>query len=147
MLEMLDHAGSRKPAKCSAPGGRNVLALLGEAFDMRLVNDRILPGDSGLALLSPGERLIDHHAFRHSPRIIEAIEGEVGARTAGAITEMGVAPNQPAADPFGIGIDQKLVGIEAKAAFGLIGSINPVPVKLPWHHIVEIAVPDVFRPL
>src|SRR5262245_51144597 len=144
---MSDHAGSRKPAKCAPPRNRNILALLGEAFDVGLVDNGVLPGDSGSALLSPGERLVHYDAFGHAAGIVSAVERQVGACAAGAVTEMSIAPGQTPADPFGIGIDQKLVRIEAKAALRLIRAVDPIAVELPRRHVVEITVPDVFGAL
>ncbi len=43
--KMLDQAGRRQAAEQPAPAGRNVLAQHGDALDVRLVDDRVVPGD------------------------------------------------------------------------------------------------------
>ena len=69
----------------------------------------------------------------HAARIVAPVEGEIGARAAGAITEMRVAPDQPAGEALGIGIDQELVGVEAQSALRLIGTVHAVAVELARH--------------
>src|ERR1700722_5641125 len=57
---------------------------------------------------------------------------------------MGIAPYQPSGKPPGIGIEQKLVGVEAVAVFGLIGPVHAIAVELSGRDVVQITVPDVF---
>ena len=45
--------------------------------------------------------------------------------------------------PFGIGIEQQLVMIEAVAAFGLVGAGNPVAIDLTGHHFRQVDMPDI----
>ena len=56
---------------------------------------------------------------------------------------MRVAPDQPAGQPFGIGIEQQLVGVEAVALLRLVGTIDAIPIELPGRDVVEIAMPDI----
>lgn len=42
--------------------------------------------------------------------------------------------------PFGIGIEQQLVMIEAVAAFGLVGAGNPVAIDLTGHHFRQSSI-------
>src|SRR5579863_7497038 len=60
---------------------------------------------------------------------------------------MGITPYQSSGDAPGIGIEQQLVGVEAVAVFGLIGSVNPIAVELPRRDVVQVAVPDIFAAL
>src|SRR5206468_4275992 len=76
-----------------------------------------------------------------------AIEGKILARAAGAVAEMRVAPDQPAGEPLGVGIEQQLVGVEAVAAFGCIGAVDAIAIELPGRDVVEIAVPDILAAL
>src|ERR1019366_2385444 len=46
-----------------------------------------------------------------------------------------------------IGIEQQLVGVEAVAVLRLIGSMNPIAIKLSGRNVVQISVPDVFGTL
>ena len=90
---------------------------------------------------------IDHDRLGHAARIVAPIERKIGARAAGAIAEMRVAPDQASGETFGVGIDQELVGVEAEAAFRLIGSVHPIAVELARHDVAEIAMPDVLAAL
>src|SRR5207253_5523297 len=85
--------------------------------------------------------------FRHSARVVAAVEGEVSTRAAGAIAEMSVAPDQPAHQPLGIGIDEQLVVVEAKSPLRVIWSVDAVAIGLAGRHVIEIAVPDILCPL
>ena len=147
-LEMVDHRRRRQPAIGAAQVRRDVLALLGQALDVRLVDDGVVPGDMRPDLAAaPVEGLVDHHRLGHAARIVAPVEREVLARAAGAIGEMRVAPDQPAGQPLGIGIEQQLVGVEAVAVLGLVGAVNAIAVELAGRYVVEIAVPDVFGAL
>src|SRR5215469_12454510 len=107
----------------------------------------MFPRDQALALLAPGESLVNHHGLRHPARIVAPVEGQVAARTAGAITEMRVTPHQPTGQAAGVGINEELVRIEAKTVLGLIRAVNAIAVELTGEDIAQIAVPNVFGPL
>ncbi len=115
---------------------------------MRFIDDGVFPGDvrSRLAA-SPVEGLVDDDGLRHAAGVVTAIERKVLARAAGAIGEMRIAPYQPSGQPPGIGIEQQLVGVEAVAVFGLIGSVNAIAIELSGRNVVQIAVPDILGAL
>ena len=145
---MLDHRRRRQAAIGTAQVRRHILARLGQAFDMRLVDDGVFPGDGGAHLApAPVEGFVDHDRLRHAARIVAAVEGEVLACAPGAIAEMRVAPHQAADEPLGIGIEQQLVGVEAVPALGRIGAVDAIAIELPGRDVVEIAVPDVLAAL
>src|SRR5262245_5741054 len=146
-LEVRHDGGAAQAPKRAPRSGGQVLALLRQSFDMRLVDDGVFPGRMRPALIAPGEGLVDHHPLRHAARIIAAVEREIAARAAGAISEMRIAPDQPPGELLGVRIDQELVRIEAKAALRLMGAVHAVPVKLARANVVEIAVPDVLAAL
>src|SRR4029077_2956193 len=79
----------------------------------------------------------------HAARIVPPVEREVLARAAGAITEMGIAPDQPAGEALGIGVEQQLVGVEAVAVLGVVRPVNAIAVELSGRNIVQGAVPDI----
>jgi hypothetical protein len=60
---------------------------------------------------------------------------------------MGVAPDQPPDKLLGIGVEQQLVVVEAKAGLRLVTTVDAVAIGLTRHHVVEIAVPDILAPL
>ena len=104
-------------------------------------------GTIGPLLRANGEGFVDDDRLRHAARIVAPIERQVGAGAAGPVAEMGVAPNQPAGEPFRIRIEQELVGVEAKAALRLIGAMHAVAVDLAGHDVAEIAVPHILGAL
>ena len=57
LVQMLDHGRRGEPAKGAAQLGRHVLALLGQAFDVRLVDDGVFPRHVRMAVVAPGVRL------------------------------------------------------------------------------------------
>src|ERR1019366_1028581 len=111
------------------------------APDVRFIEDGVFPGDVGAHLTAaPVEGLIDDDGLGHAAGIIAPIEREVLARASGAISEMGIAPYQPSGKAPGIGIEQQLVGVEAVAVLGHIGSMNPIAIELSGRNVVQIAV-------
>src|SRR5215813_184636 len=142
-LEMIDHRRCRKAAICTAPSGRHILAKLSQSLDVGFVDDRVLPGDRRSTFFAPCERFIDDHALWYSTSVVAPVERKVGARAAGAIAKMCVAPDEASGELPSIGIDEQLVRIEAKSALGLIRAMDPVTVELSRHDIVKVTVPDV----
>ena len=130
-LEMRDHRGRGEPAIGAAQIGWHVVALLRQALDVGLVDDGVFPGDAGSHFApAPVEGLIDHDGFRHAARIVAPVEREILARAAGAIAEMRIAPYQPSGKPPRIGVEQKLVGVEAVALLRRVGAVNAIAVEL-----------------
>ena len=140
---MLDHRGSGEPAIGAAPGRRHVLAQLRHAFDVRLIDDRIAPGDVRTLRLRPRHRLVDHNRLGHAPGIVTPIEGEIVTAAAGAIAEMHIAPGDPAGEPLGVRVDQQLVVIEAVSLLRRIGAMDTIAIKLARQDIVAIDMPDI----
>ena len=60
---------------------------------------------------------------------------------------MRVGPDELAAEPLAVGIDQQLVGIEAMAGFRLVGAVDAIAVELARLRVGQIAVPDVLGAL
>src|SRR5579871_2089793 len=50
-------------------------------------------------------------------------------------------------DRLRVGIDQKLIGVEPFAAFGLVGAVDAIPVELPEFYAGNVTVPDKPRTL
>src|SRR5262249_26782936 len=142
-LEMIDHRGGGQAAIRPAPRRWHVLSKLGEALDVRLVNDRVLPGHGGPAFFAPGEGLVDDHTLGHTARIIAPVKREIAACATGAVAEMRIAPYEPSAQLPCIRIDEELVRVEAQSTLGLIGAMHPIAIELPRRPIAEIAMPDI----
>src|SRR6185437_14457831 len=92
----------------------------------------------------PVERFIDDGCFWHSARVVTPVEGQILARAPGAVSEVCVAPDQPPADSFGVGIEQQLVRIEAVPSLWVVGTIDAVTVELTGRNIIQMTVPDAF---
>src|SRR5262249_5477800 len=114
-----------------------------QPLDFVIVDDRFLPWYRRSTFFAPCERFVDHHALWNSTSVVAPVEREVGARAAGTIAKMCVAPDEAPSQLLGIGVDEELVRIEAKSPLGLIRTVHPVTVELSRHDIVEVAVPDI----
>src|SRR5690348_2466469 len=145
---MFDHGGGGEATIGTAQIRRYVLSRLRQTLDVGFINDGVFPADVRTHFPAiPMAGFIDDHRLRHAPRIVAPIEGKVCARAAGAIAEMGIAPDKPPGKPPCIGIEQQLVGVEAMAAFGLVGPVNAIAVELPGRNVVQIAMPDILTSL
>src|ERR1019366_8037202 len=58
-----------------------------------------------------------------------------------------VVPYEPAHQLFGVGIEQKLIVVEAMAAFGIVRAVNAKAVELSRSQIGKITVPFLIRVL
>src|SRR5260370_8623940 len=57
---------------------------------------------------------------------------------------MGIAPHEATGEPFRIGVEQKLVCIEAMAAFRIVGAVYAIAVTMAGEDVRKVSVPDVF---
>src|SRR5207245_2940348 len=73
---------------------RYVGVVDGEALDVQLVDDGLVPGRVGPPVVAPGECRIDDLALGHAERAVAIVGREILAPAADAITEMRVAPAQ-----------------------------------------------------
>src|SRR5437667_1925751 len=101
----------------------------GETAQMCLVDHALVPGAVRRTVSTPAELRFDDAAFWHPARIVAAVERQIGARRAGPISEMRIAPFERALERARIRIQQQLVRVEAVSALGLIGSIDTVAVE------------------
>src|SRR4051812_9140609 len=146
-FEMHHHGGTAQASERAPRAGWQVLALLRQSPDMHFVDDGVFPWCKRPALVAPGEGLIDHHALGHAARTVAAVKGKITARAARAISEIRIAPDQPAGELPGVGIEQELVRIEAKATLGFIETVHAITVELARTNVIEVAVPDVLAAL
>src|SRR6476659_2286326 len=117
---MLDHRRRRQAAIGAAQIGRDVFAFLGQALDVRFIDDGVFPGYVRPHFAAaPVEALVDDDGLGHAAGVVAPVEREVFAGAAGTIGKMCVAPYQPSGQPLGIGVEQQLVGVEAVAVLGL----------------------------
>ena len=120
----------------------------GHAAHVGLVADRLAPGHAGRLVVAPGIGVVDHGALGHAAGVVAPVEREILAATAQPVGVVGVAPAQLAPERLGVGVEQQLVGIEAVAGRGFVGSMDAVTVEQARVGLRQIAVPHlvgVFR--
>ena len=110
--------------------------------DMGLVENRAFPWNARRLGIAPGESRIDHPALRHACGAVAPVERQVVARRADPVAEMGIGPAHMADQRLGVGVEQKLVGIEAVTGSRLIRSMDAVAIHGSRPRIGQIAVPD-----
>src|SRR6266511_2608282 len=114
----------------------------GEAFDVQLVDDGLVPGPVGPPVVAPGECRVDHLALGHAERAVAVVGGEILAPAADAITEMRVAPAQGACDRTGVRIEQQLFRVEAHAGLRIVRPVNAIAIEQPRSRVGEVTMPD-----
>src|SRR5579863_9922089 len=113
-----------------------------ESPNMHFVDDAFVPGSARWPVTTPGERGINHHGFEHAGCAVAPVERKVGILVPDAITEVGVAPLEIADDLFGVGIEKKLIWIEAMAFGRIVWTKDTIPVNESRPGLRQIAVPD-----
>src|SRR6185437_2075153 len=96
---------------------------------------------------APGEGGIDHPALWRAGGAVALVEGEIGLRMAQPIAEMRIAPEKRAFEPFGVGLDQQLVGIEALSLLRAVRAVHPIAVEKTRPRLGKVTVPDLVRAL
>ncbi len=81
---------------------------LAEAFHVHLVDHRAVQRDAGFLVVVPVESIIDYDRFRHAPRIITEILGQIFVFASDDITEHLIGPSHFPGDGFRIRIEEKL---------------------------------------
>src|SRR3954471_3424565 len=109
---------------------------------MHLVDDRAVQRSPGPLVVAPVKRVIDYGCFRHSPRIVAEIAGQIFARSTDHITKHFVRPIYLAGNGFRIWIDQELRAVETHPTFRIVRAVNSIAVKLPRPDIWKKNVPD-----
>ncbi len=124
---------------------------LGEAFDVRFIDDRVVPGDAApMVFAVPVEVGIDDRALRHERRAVALVEGQVVSFRADRIAEHGRVPDELAGVSARVRVEQELVRIEAVSGLGLERPVGAKPVEGAGADAGDVAVKDfvgVFRQL
>ena len=94
---------------------------------------------------SPGERGIDHLAFRQKRRAVAVVEGQILRIVANPVSEQGVVPRERTDERLGVGVDQQFMMVEAMARLRLIRSVHPIAIELPRPHVRQVTVPYLVR--
>ena len=113
--ELLQVRGDRRVRE---PGVRPALLLrhvgvqLGEALDVRLVDEGLVVGDGEAAVALPVEERVDDHAVRHVRGGVVVVRAVLVAEVVG---EQRLVPLDLAAGRLGVGVEEQLVGVAAQA--------------------------------
>ena len=113
-----------------------------EAAHMDFIDDGVGPRHGGRAIVGPVEAVVADHRLQHARRTVAPVEGKVGARRVHAIAVQRIGRAQLAGEAPRIGIEQKLVMVEAMAVLRLVRAIGAITVDQPGARIGQIAVPD-----
>ncbi len=140
-LEVLDDrlAGQARVGAAQVLG--HVGVAHGEALDVGLVDDRLVPGDAGRPVVAPVEERVDHDRPGHERRAVGRVGGAVGTAV-GCEVERRVVPLHLALDRLGVGVDQQLGRVGPQALLGLPRAVHPEAVALARLHPRHVAVVD-----
>ncbi len=94
-------------------------------------------------VVAPAKRRVDDHAFRQPLGAIARVRRQIAIRMADGIAEQSIAPLDRPGDRLGVGIEQKLGGIEAMAARRVVGTLDAITIKLSGPQLRQIDVPDI----
>src|SRR6185437_13407595 len=143
--QMIDHCRRAQRPERAAQILGDVGMGTREAADMHLVDHRVAQRRAQRPIVTPGEAVIDQAGFRHYPRIVAPIHGEIAPRPADAIAEMQIADVKRAGELARVGVEQQFMRVEAMAFMRRIRSVHAITVEQSRISARQIAVPDAFR--
>ena len=118
---------------------RHARVRLGEALDVRLVDDGVVVGQIRGAVVAPVEGRVGHHG-QH--RVAEAVHGVVRlVVVVEAVAEQGLVAVDLAVDRLGVRVKQQLGRIAPVPLIGLVGPVDPEAVALAGTDSRQVAVP------
>ncbi len=118
----------------------------GEAPDVRLVHQRLVPRHPRRPVVAPVEVRVGHHRLGHERGTVGVVGGPTGTRVE-AIVEDGVVPLDGAVHGLGVGVDQELGRVGPQALVGFPRAVHPEAVALSGLHPRGVAVVDEGRDL
>ena len=119
-----------EPGKGTAFAVRHLRVQFGIAFKMGFVNDAFFNGIPRRLNTLPIKIITSYNRFRHIGGAVQRTVREVFERTVPIIAKQCLMPNQTPGELFGIGVNQKLVRIEAMPLFRQIRPVNTIAVNL-----------------
>ena len=141
-LHIFDHLTGAEAGIGAAQRLRHLRMALGEALDVGLVEDGVVPGhELAVGLAFPVEIGIDHHAFGHEGRAVPLVEGEVVHRLHLIAEDRGI-PLELAGMGAGIGVEHQLVRIEAVPRVRLVGPVDAVAIEGAGPDLGQVPVED-----
>jgi hypothetical protein len=141
LLQMLDRRFRRQRFVGAAQRLGDVGMLLRETLDVHLVDDRLVPRRTRRTIVAPSERRIDDCGQCCEGRIVTHVERQIAARIADRVAEHGIVPPDPAPYRLGVWVENNLVRVEPVPCTGVVRSVHPVSVQLPWTNVRQVPVP------
>src|SRR5713101_3235986 len=89
-MKIIDDRWRRETGVSPAQLRRHFRVMGGEAFDVRLVNQRLVPGNARRRVVAPGERRIDDDTLRYAGGAVGLVDGEIVLRIAALVAEQRV---------------------------------------------------------
>src|ERR1700730_1551224 len=111
----------------------------GEAPDVDLVDDRLVPGGSQAAVVLPHEPGVDDHRLGHVAAAVRGVLDQVVVPQ--LVGEDRLFPVDVPGDGLGVRIQDQLGGVGAHAQGRLVGTVDPVAVELAGPDVGQVAVP------
>ena len=116
--------------------------LDGETTYMGFIDHRLMPGGFRRTVTFPSEFGFDDHAQGRAVGIVSAVKGQVFLGVPNRIPEHRIRPLDVPAHDLGIRVQQYLVRVEAMAVFRLVGTMDPISIKLTWPYSRKITMPN-----
>ena len=130
----------------SAEVRRDIRVARGEALDMDLVEDRLVPWNPRVPVASPREGRVHHRGEGGERRAVPRVRGQIARGVVEGIPVDRVAPAQGAADAFRVGIENHLLRVEAVTRRRVVRSAHAIAVRLPRPDVGQVAVPHEIGP-
>ena len=138
-LEVLDDHRVRHRGVGTAQLPWDVRVRLGQALDVRLVDDRVGVVVVGRPVIAPVEVRVDDHRLGHAGRRVVVVAA-VGV--AEVVAEQGLVPLKCAVDGLRIGVHQHLVRVAPQSRLGVVRPVDAVAVALARFDVGYVCVPD-----
>ena len=112
---------------------------LGEALDVRLVDDGVGVLEIRRAIGAPVEERVDDHRFGHARGGVVVVAAVLVTEV---VAEQRLIPVEDAVDGLGIRIEEQLVRVAPLACAGVVWAVHAVAVPLAGLDVRQEAVPD-----
>ena len=118
---------------------RNVRVEFRESFDVKLVDERVVPGRSQRPVVTPRKCAVDDRRQRGERRAVAVVEGRILLSEPEA--EQRLVPPHRTPDDFRVRIHDELVRIEAVARIRRKRAVDPIPIELAGADVWQIPMP------
>ena len=139
ITEMFDHHRVRQTGVTAADVIGDPRVAHRHALDVRLVDHRLLVGNSERPVVGPVEIGVHHH---RGHRVRRGVGVVVGVRVPEPVGEQRLVPLDAAVDRLGIRVEQQLAWVAPQSCRRVVGSVYPVAVALARADPRHVAVPD-----